>query len=257
MRSDRDVLRGWRQRWTGWLANKSTSSGVGWDDAMAVYVSSAAVASVFLRGNMSGESQTDGGVVHMKADPIASQSAIMATLRAHRRSLGAPEGQAVELVLSPELYSSSLIPKPDLGSDELVDAVRWLVQEQLEYPVDDAVIDAFEVPSTSREAASVFVITMPKPKLTELLESVHQAGFTVNSVDVTELAVRNLVWQCFPLPDQSVALLRLTGNSGLITISRSDELYVARRVSGVPETFNEAAFGEFKDRLLQLSLIHI
>ena len=67
---------------------------------------------------------------------------------------------------------------------------------------------------------------------------------------VQKLALRNLVWRCFPGADQSIAMLRLTANSGMISISRGDELYLSRRVSGVPKVFAEEAWEEFRERMV-------
>ncbi len=52
------------------------------------------------------------------------------------------------------------------------------------------------------------------------------------------------------MADQNVAMLRLTANSGLLTVSRGSDLYVARRISGVPEQFSAVALEEFRERLL-------
>ena len=45
-------------------------------------------------------------------------------------------------------------------------------------------------------------------------------------------------------------MLRLTANSGMISISRGDELYLSRRVSGVPKVFAEDSWEDFRERMV-------
>ena len=54
-------------------------------------------------------------------------------------------------VLSPEQYSLRLVDAPEVSRAELGAAARWLIGDLVDFSVDDAVIDFFEVPQqTSR-----------------------------------------------------------------------------------------------------------
>ena len=155
------------------------------------------------------------------------------------------------LVLASELYSLSLIEKPPVSDEELNEAVRWRIQENVDFPVDEAAIDTFALPkSAEREQPMVFVAAMRKELLKVLLDKVYEAGIHVDSVNISELALRNIVHGLFPEPDQGVALLRLTSYGGMINISRGEELFLSRRVSGVPGDFDEELWQEYRERLL-------
>lgn len=159
--------------------------------------------------------------------------------------------QRVNLVLAPELYNLCMVERPDVADDELDEAVRWLIQEQIDYPVESATLSTFPLPhSASRDRDMVFVAAMPTEFLKSLLMQVQGCGIALQSIDISELALRNLIWRYFPMPDLSVALLRLSVNSGLINVSRGDELYLARRLTGVPISFSEASWNDFRERLL-------
>ncbi len=216
-------------------------------EQLAVYVSGTVVA--LAHGNFAGDAK-----IAMRADPLEQLTELKARLQTQIESLDPPRSASARgcnLVLAPEMYNLSLVDRPDVADEELTEAVRWLIQDQVDYPMEEAALDVFELPrSASRERPMVFAVSMQRDFLSSLVREVNAAGLSVTNVDVSELAVRNLIWRQFPQPDQSIAALRLTANSGLISISRGDELYLARRLSGVPEQFAEPTWESFRERLL-------
>ena len=123
--------------------------------------------------------------------------------------------------------------------------VRWQIQENVDFPVDEATVDTFDLPESAvRDSPMEFVAAMRKEFLKVLLEKVYEAGIEVDSVNITELALRNIVHGLFPEPDQGVALLRLTDLGGMINVSRGEELFLSRRVSGVPGEFDSALWDD-------------
>lgn len=216
-------------------------------EQIALYVSGASVACAHARF-------LDGLQLTMRVDRVAQLTELRHVLDQQAQQMNLKRSAArhfCNLVMAPETYSMALLERPDVADEDLVDAVRWLIADQVEYPVEQAALDVFELPaSASRDRPMVFVVSMQKEFLASVIEEVGATGLNVASVDVSELALRNLCWQCFPAPDQNVALLRLTANSGLINISRSDELYLSRRISGMPQQLSEHSWSEFQERLL-------
>ncbi|MEZ5561272.1 MAG: hypothetical protein R3E86_22370 [Pseudomonadales bacterium] len=228
-------------RWLpGWMRGGTKSA----RPAASVYFSGSGVAVAM--GSRNGERYE----LHLRADPIAQLNDAAAMLRRQSQDVGLKD-TICNLVLAPELYSVSLVERPPVSDDELKEAVRWRMQENVEYPVDQAALDVFPLPeSASRDRSMVFVVALPMELLKRLLGKVYDAGIDVGSVDVSELALRNIVHGLYPEPDKSVALLRLTSRSGVINVSRGEELFLSRRVSGAPEQFSDAAWEQFRDRLL-------
>jgi MSHA biogenesis protein MshI len=186
----------------------------------------------------------------LRADPLSQLADAPGLLREQSRAVGLAE-TGCNLVLAPELYSVSLVERPPVPDAELAEAVRWRLQDNVDFPVDQAAIDVFPLPeSASRQRDMVFVVALQRDSLKRLLDHVHGAGISVNTVDVTELALRNVSHGLYPEPDSSVGLLRFTAASGVINITRGEELFLSRRVSGIPSEFSESAWKEFNDRLL-------
>lgn len=236
----------WMQQLKSWLPGPGMTSSPD-TDYIAVYLSGRGVASAC--GRLEDRLQ-----VSLRSDPISQIGDLHTTLVKQIESLQlarSPARKQVNLVLAPELYNVSLIDRPDVDQADLKDAARWAIQDQVEYPMESATLDVFELPrSASRERPMVFVVSVKTDLLKTLQEQVNAAGLQLASIDVTEMSLRNLAWQCFPHADQSIALLRLTRNSGLINISRSDELYLTRRVSGVPDEFTEPKWADFRERMV-------
>jgi MSHA biogenesis protein MshI len=210
----------------------------------SVYMSSTAVAVA------KGEQTENGFQVDLRANVIESLPHAREMLKQQSHDVGLKD-TVCNLVLASELYSLSLVEKPPVSEEELNDAVRWRIQENVDFPVDEAAIDTFELPESAvRDTPMVFVAAMRKDLLKVLLDKVHEAGIHVDSVNISELALRNIVHGLFPEPDQGVALLRLTSYGGMINVSRGEELFLSRRVSGVPGDFDEKIWDEYRERLL-------
>ena len=230
------AVKRWLPSWLGRTDNNR--------EAAAVYMSPKAVA--VAKGDRVG----DRFHVHLRADPIEQLADARDLLKLQSHDVGLKNTRC-NLVLAPELYTVSLVERPPVGEDELIDAVRWQIQENVEYPVDTATLDVFPLPDAAiRDRPMVFVVAMQTEFLKVLLDKVHEAGIEVSSVDVAELAMRNIVYGLFPEPDQGVALLRLTSASGVINISRGEELFLSRRVSGVPEVYEPSVWEDYRERLL-------
>jgi hypothetical protein len=240
----------WLQRITGLLPAARIAE-PGLPEQISAYVSSTVVALAHAR--FDGDSEGDLEM-SLRADPMTQLTELRSTIELQMRALQlhrSPARKSANLVLAPEMYNLSLVDRPDVPEADVSEAVRWLIQDQVDYPMEGASLDVFNLPrSASRERPMVFAVSVQTDLLRSMIREINAAGLQLASIDATELTLRNLIWQCFPHADQNIALLRLTSNSGLIDISRADELYLARRISGVPEEFSETKWEDFRERML-------
>ncbi len=201
---------------------------------------------------MACERTTEDDQVHveLRADPIDDLADIPGILAAQINSLRLA-GTHATLVLAPDFYKLSLLERPMVDETELNEALRWQLQENVDFDVTDAAIDSFALPnSASRGKPMQFVAAAANEQLRCLVGYVCTAGLKVKAIEISELALRNLVYKLFDSPDQAVGVLRITASGGLINVSRGDELFLARRLSGVPAEFSPGDWAEFKERLL-------
>ena len=215
---------------------------------LGIYVSGSSVVSTLVEF----EADQHACISRMRADRVTQLDAVQGAIAEQVADLAVvPEQTVCNLVLAPEMYSLALLERPAVDDEELVDAVRWLLQDQVDFSVETALLDVFELPrAAARDRRMVYAAALPADFVGAIVEKVRAARLNVASVDITELALRNLSYYCFPEADQNVGLLRLTANNGLINISRGDELFLTRRVKGVPEVFDEEHWDAFREALL-------
>ena len=184
-------------------------------------------------------------------DRIPDTSLVPEILRAQQKRLGLNGLVQAQLVLSPEFYSLLSIDRPPVLEEELREAVRWQIQDQLEFPVEDAFIDVFGMPEgLARRDERIFVVAAPRQILKNVAKAVQEANIELNKIDVSELALRDVVWSRFPQADESVALLTLGQSGGLIGISRGDGLYLSRRIQAAAPGLAPDKFALIKEQLL-------
>jgi MSHA biogenesis protein MshI len=192
-----------------------------------------------------------GERVGCAAEPLTDVAACSDVLADLVRRLGAQRANCV-LTIAPDSYHLMLIERPNVPDGELRDAARWRVQEYLEFPAVDAVIDVFPFPeaATRGRTPMVYVVASARERIETAVRLVTQAGLAPVCVDIAELTLRNLVHRIYPSAEHSIALLRLTPAGGIVNVTRGDELFLSRRISGVPVAFDEATWDSFKDTLL-------
>lgn len=158
------------------------------------------------------------------------------------------------IVVEPEAYSLLLVEAPQVPPDELRAAIRWRIRDLIDFHIDDAVIDLFDVPieKTAVRTRMMYVVAARVPAIKPRTDLVQDAHLRLSVVDIPELAQRNVAAQ---LPEDvgGVALLHLSEASGLITLTRQSTLYLARRfesgaeTAGAPLHFDQEGGGEEAD----------
>ena len=144
-------------RWLpSWLSRPDQSR-----PAVAVYMSPTAVA--VAKGDRVGDCFHLHLHLHLRADPIDQLSAATAVLKLQSHDVGL-KSTSCNLVLASELCSVSLRERLRVAEEELVDAVHWRIQENLEFPVDTATLDVFPMPEAATcDRRMVFVVAMKIP----------------------------------------------------------------------------------------------
>ncbi len=127
-------------------------------------------------------------------------------------------------------YHLIQIERPTVEDGEIVDAARWRIKGQLDYPIEDAVIQVFDVPQGAHQRTPlVNVVAAAARTIRELTGLVKRSGLNLNKVTIVELAVRDLVARVADR-DEPVATVFLNARQGVIQITCGGELYITRRV---------------------------
>lgn len=131
-------------------------------------------------------------------------------------------------VLAPGEYQVVQIDAPEVPAGEMRQAATWRVREMIDYPIDQAVIDTYDPPASGqRGARKVNVVVARRHAVAERIETLREAGLEPVAIDIPELVQRNI---CARLPSsrRGHALLALEHGSGLLTLFRDGEQFLAR-----------------------------
>jgi MSHA biogenesis protein MshI len=153
-------------------------------------------------------------------DATATLKRLRRTRSLHRRRTVAllPRGQ----------YQLRQLDAPELPRGEWAQAVRWQLQDQVDFAVDNAAIDVLEIPrETSRRAPQLLAVAAAHEPLRPLVQAAHDARTPWQALDIAETALRNLSALVEPA-GRAQALLHFQRSHGTLVISAGGELLAAR-----------------------------
>ncbi|HUR40517.1 MAG TPA: hypothetical protein VM240_05045 [Verrucomicrobiae bacterium] len=215
-------LREWGQRIPGLRQDVRPENQVG----IALLPQGVAVASVH---------RQPGGLPRLtrcEFHPLPRQVDPSLTLRALVLQSGMTRA-SFRLVLNPDEYQMHLVESPDVPDSELRDAVRWRVRDLIDFPVDEAAIDVFDMPQqvgTGREAGRMMCVVVARnPVIAQKAGLINRSGGELDVIDITDLALRNLL-SLTPADATGAALLYVESSYSLILIAGEGTLYLSRRI---------------------------
>jgi len=143
------------------------------------------------------------------------------------------------LVLRPGDYKLRLLDAPNVPADELKSAVRWQIQDMLDFHANDGTVDVLEVPQPEHlsHVRQIFAVAAKNSLLAEETVLARAAGLNLTIIDILETAQRNLVTR-LETPGRALATLSFIETGGLLTLTLDGELCMARSL-GVNQTLLE------------------
>lgn len=134
------------------------------------------------------------------------------------------------LVLTNDNYRRVNIEAPNVAEDEIIEAIRWKINDLVDFPVDKAILDYYQVPMTIRANSSktLEVIASPIDVVKAQAERCTKAGLQLKVIDIQETTLRNLAVQ-LPENERGIALLYLLELSGILLIQKETTIYLCRK----------------------------
>ncbi|GMQ88800.1 MAG: hypothetical protein BMS9Abin09_0238 [Gammaproteobacteria bacterium] len=126
-------------------------------------------------------------------------------------------------------YQLLMVEALEVPPSELKAAIRWRIRDLIDFHIDDAVLDVFDVPPSGARAVQehLYVVVSRSALVRKRIEVLEHAGAILETVDIPELALRNIAARL----DQDAngqAMLYFGADHGLITLTRGSTLYLAR-----------------------------
>jgi MSHA biogenesis protein MshI len=165
----------------------------------------------------------------VRAYERSAGSDIASTLQSLVREADA-SGMACEWVLEPGAYSLQQVDKPAVPEAEWIQALRWKVRDLIGFPIDDAVMDAFEVPGLDSRGRppTLYLAVARKDELRPRIAQIEAAGLQLERIGISDLAWAQAVRTLSP-GDDSQAVLVIDARGGSMLALRENTLFVARR----------------------------
>lgn len=138
--------------------------------------------------------------------------------------------QPINLLLSPDQYQLLLVEAPPVAAAEMRQAVRWRLGNLIDFEPRDAIVDVLSIPSQrSRGQNMIYVVAAPTERLRLALTTLPGGNPRVHSIDIADMAVRNLAAR---LEDdqRGLATLYLGHQQGLLVLTRQGSLQLSRRL---------------------------
>jgi MSHA biogenesis protein MshI len=140
---------------------------------------------------------------------------------------------SVNLVMAEGQYELLLVEAPRVEPSELRAAVRWKVRNLIDFHIDDAVIDVFEIPGQNNRPqgqAMMYAVAARAREVRDYVDLVEGADLGLRVIDITEMAMRNLASR-LEEDVRGVAMLYFDEDHGVISVTRQGSLYLSRRLA--------------------------
>ncbi len=156
-------------------------------------------------------------------------------------------------VLSPDDYSLLLVEAPTVEPAELASAAKWKIKDMIDRPLDQLAISVFPVPKDAYRSQRdmLYVVAADRKKIQQVVEMVTTAGLQLDSIDIPELAMRNLA-TLYTDDSNGLAMMDLRHDGSLLNLSKKGAIYLTRHLSTQvgDEILRSHEWDSVKDRLV-------
>ncbi|HDN69233.1 MAG TPA: hypothetical protein ENG26_01490 [Gammaproteobacteria bacterium] len=139
-------------------------------------------------------------------------------------------------------YQLLMVDAPEVPPAELRAAIRWRIQDMIDFHVDDAVLDVFDVDinTSNYTKKQLYVVVARTSTVKQRINLLEQAGVNLDIIDIPELAIRNIAAR---LPEDANGLITLyfEAEHCLITLTHESSLYLTRTLDIGYRQLQEAA----------------
>jgi len=142
------------------------------------------------------------------------------------------ENCGFQLCLEEQQYKLYQIETPAVPEAELHNALLFNLNDRLDYPVNEAQLDYFDMPvDTQREGRNkVNVVVSHLPLLKKLIETLSRSAIQPAVINIPEMAVKNLL-QSRESMQKGVCFVSYQETFIKLMIYRNDMLYLTRKVN--------------------------
>jgi len=149
------------------------------------------------------------------------------------------EGVACSWMLQSHHYQLLLTESLPVTQAEFQSAIRWKIKDSVPFPIEEAVIDSFPIPSQKSVGAEnkIIVIVARESYLSSFARTLQECQLRLTTVDIPEMALRNIT-ALYEQDEKTTALIYLQEHQNELIISKQKQLYFPRRLEVEYEHFD-------------------
>lgn len=134
-------------------------------------------------------------------------------------------------VADEESFSLLLVESPQVDPSELKAAVRWRIKELIDFHIDDAIIDVFDIPGQKERGRPklMYVVASRTSAVQQQIDLLEGSGINLAVIDIPELVLRNIA-ALLPEDQGGVATLYIGRQRTMLVLTRNQTLYLSRRI---------------------------
>lgn len=152
------------------------------------------------------------------------------------------------VVLKNDSYRRISIEMPSVNENEIIDAIRWEINDLIDFSVKDALIDFYRAPLAIRANSPqmIEVIACQFSGIKQDIDLCINAKLNIKAIDIQETTIRDLAVK-IQENDRGVAILYLLERASSLLIQNNGIIYVARNIDigykdlNNPEAYNNIA----------------
>jgi hypothetical protein len=138
----------------------------------------------------------------------------------------------ITMLLCDDSYKLTIHDMPDIPDEDLQDAIRWQIDEELGITPEDSAIDAFKVPEQGRVKNSGYLITKPIKEVEEIQKNFEELDANVAVLSIAEIGLAKLVGYLYPNQEKAVCTIYISSVGQIhILITREGSLLFCRKLS--------------------------
>jgi MSHA biogenesis protein MshI len=162
-------------------------------------------------------------------DSFAVEAGELEALKRLRNAKHLGDGRCTTLLRHGQ-YQLLQAEAPGVVREELREAVRWRIKEQVEFPIETAVVDVLDIPAPSAgsgRAQQIFVVAASSAQIVPRIHLFQDAKVPLTTIDIPELAQRNVA-ALFEEENRGLAMLAFNDEGGMLTFTYQGELLACR-----------------------------
>jgi len=145
-------------------------------------------------------------------------------------------------ILNPNDYRLLLLDIPNVPEEELKQATRFLIKDLIDVPIKDVAVDFFKIPTLTQKE-KMYVVAARMKLLEKVNQLVRHSELNLCYIDITELALRNLLVLGQNMV-KGIAFLFIHLGSLYVVIVHDTDVCFARQIStGVHLKLDRSSIG--------------